>query len=198
MPDPPPEKQDEAVSPWWPAGSWVGPAALGQALCAALDDVAGSWLLAQPDEGIAGAALASIVLNAAALDDHTDIDGLEAVFDGALSGDERPARIISLVWDSWIGRGSAGRGTARSAAAVGLARNWALRLAPTGTTVNTIALPSGFPNGAPPSAAPVPVATGIDDLAHVVRFFGDPDNDYVIGQVISLGGGDFVWSNHSL
>jgi hypothetical protein len=198
MPDSTAEGQHGAEVPWWPAGSWVGPSALGEALCATLDDVAASWLLTRPDEGIAGAAAASIVLNAAALDDHTDIDGLEAVFDHALSGDERPARIISLVWDSWIGRGSAGRGTARSAAAVGLARNWALRLAPTGTTVNTIALPSGFPNGAPPSAAPVAVATGIDDLGHVVRFFGDPDNDYVIGQLISLDGGDFVWSNHSL
>ena len=198
MPASTPEEQHGAGLAWWTAGSWVGPADLGQALCAQLGDVAASWLLARPDEGIAGAAPASIVLNAAALDDHADIDGLEAVFDRALSGDERPARIISVVWDSWIGRGSAGRGTARSAAAVGLARNWALRLAPTGTTVNTIALPSGFPNGAAPSTAPVSVATGIDDLAHVVRFFGDPDNDYVIGQVISLGGGDFVWSNHSL
>jgi hypothetical protein len=88
--------------------------------------------------------------------------------------------------------------TARSAAAVGLARNWALRLAPTATTVNTIALPEGFPDVSPPSTAPVPVATGLDDLAHVVRFFGHPDNGYVIGQLVSLGGGDFVWTNHSL
>jgi hypothetical protein len=176
--------------PWWPAGSWVGPTDLGQAVCDGLGDVAASWEI--------GPAPAAVVLNAVALDEHSDIDQLEDVFEQAFARAEPPARVISLVWDSWLGRGSTGRGTARSAAAVGLARNWALRLAPAATTVNTIALPAGFPDAAPPTTAPVQVAVGIEDLANVVRFFGHPDNSYVIGQVISLSGGDFVWSNHSL
>jgi hypothetical protein len=174
---------------WWATGTWIGPLGLGQAVCATLGDVAASW-----EFGPA----AAVVLNATALDDRSDVEQLEEAYQRALAGAEPPARIISLVWDSWLGRGPTGRETARSAAAVGLARNWALRLAPTGTTVNTVALPAGFPDAAPPSTAPVPVVTGIDDLAHVVRFFGHPDNGYVIGQLISLGGGDFVWSNHSL
>jgi len=163
---------------------------LGEAVCATLGDVAASWQI--------GAAPALVVLNATALDDRSDIVQLEDAYERALAGAEPPARIISLVWDSWLGRGSTGPLTARSAAAVGLARNWALRLAPTATTVNAIALPDGFPDAVPPSTAPLPVVGGIEDLAHVVRFFGHPDNGYVIGQLISLGGGDFVWSNHSL
>jgi hypothetical protein len=175
---------------WWPTGGWIGPSGLGEAVCAILGDVAASWEF--------GGAPASVVLNATALDERSDIDRLEEAYRNVLAGAEPPARIITLVWDSWLGRGPTGTETARSAAAVGLARNWALRLAPTATTVNTVALPPGFPGGPPPSTAPVSVATGIDDLAHVVRFFGHPDNGYVIGQLISLGGGDFVWSNHSL
>jgi hypothetical protein len=175
---------------WWATGAWSGPVPLGEAVCATLGDVAASWEF--------GPAPASVVLNASALDGQSDIDQLDEAYQRALAGTEPPARIISLVWDSWLGRGPTGVETARSAAAVGLARNWALRLAPTITTVNTIALPAGFPGAAPPATAPVPVITGIDDLAHVVRFFGHPDNGYVIGQVVSLGGGDFVWSNHSL
>jgi len=163
---------------------------LGEAVCATLGDVAASWHI----EAAAG----SVVLNATALDDRSDIVQLEDGYERALAGAEPTARIISLVWDSWLGRGPTGMVTARSAAAVGLARNWALRLAPTATTVNVIALPVGFPDAVPPSTAPVPVMGGIDDLAHVVRFFGHPDNSYIIGQLISLGGGDFVWSNHSL
>jgi hypothetical protein len=175
---------------WWPAGAWIGPADLGKSVCASLGDVAATWEI--------GPAPAALVLNAVALDEHAELDQLEAVFEQAFARADPPARVISLVWDSWLGRGATGRGTARSAAAVGLARNWALRLAPSATTVNTIALPAGFPDATPPSTAPVPVAVGIDDLANVVRFFGHPDNSYVIGQVISLGGGDFVWSHHSL
>jgi NAD(P)-dependent dehydrogenase (short-subunit alcohol dehydrogenase family) len=179
-----------ATEPWWGTGTWVGPAELGHPVCAALGDVAASWGF--------GAGPASVVLNGTALDDQSDIAAMEAVFEGTLAGAEKPARIISLVWDSWLGRGLTGRETASSAAAVGLARNWALRLAPTPTTVNVIALPSGFPNAAPAPNAPVQIPTGIEDLAHVVRFFGHPDNGYIIGQVVSLGGGDLVWSNHSL
>ncbi len=187
-----------AENPWWPAGIWVGPVDLGKAVCATLGDVAASWEIDAAPPLPALHPAASVVLNAVALDDHADIDGLEAVFEAALAATDPPARILSLVWDSWLGRGSTGRGTARSAAAVGLARNWALRLAPAATTVNVIALPDGFPDAAPLSDAPVQVAAGIEDLGHVVRYFGHPDNGYVIGQLISLGGGDFVWSNHSL
>src|ERR1019366_782104 len=170
------------TKPWWATGAWVGPSHLGPAVCAPLGDVAASWRVTTVEVAMSGSP-GSIVLNAAALEDDADIDALEAVFEGAVGGREKPARIISLVWDSWLGRAPTGRGSARSAAAVGLARNWALRLAPAATTVNTIALPAGFPGAPPPPAAPVQVAAGIEDLAHVVRFFGHPDNDYIIGQL---------------
>jgi hypothetical protein len=179
---------------WWLAGDWIGPGDLGKAVCATLGDVAGSWNIGPQVATAAG----SIVLHAGALDDHADIDGLEAVYERCLAGAEPPARIISLVWDSWLGRGSTGRATAASAAAVGLARNWALRLAPASTSVNIVALPDGFPDAVPAPTVPVQTPAGIEDLGHVVRYFGHPDNGYVIGQLISLGGGDFVWSNHSL
>ena len=187
-----------AENPWWPAGIWVGPVDLGKAVCATLGDVAASWEIgAAPPLPVLHPA-ASVVLNAVALDDHADIDGLEAVFEAPLPRPTRPPGSCRSCGTAWLGRGSTGRGTARSAAAVGLARNWALRLAPAATTVNIIALPDGFPDTAPLSDAPVQVAAGIEDLGHVVRYFGHPDNGYVIGQLISLGGGDFVWSNHSL
>jgi hypothetical protein len=77
-------------------------------------------------------------------------------------------------------------------------RHLALRLARSGTTVNAVAIPDPFPSLEPPPSAPIRTAVGIDDLAYVVRFFGHPDNGYVIGQLISLCGGDDVWANHSL
>jgi hypothetical protein len=44
----------------------------------------------------------------------------------------------------------------------------------------------------------LPVDVDATDLAHVLRYFLDADNDYVLGQVVSVCGGDDAWGNHSL
>jgi NAD(P)-dependent dehydrogenase (short-subunit alcohol dehydrogenase family) len=180
--------------PWWPSGLWLGPVDLGTAVCAALDDVT-SWTVAGPDEPTDGT-VPSIVLDALALCDDTETDRLDRLLGASVAGPP-PARVITILWSSWLGRGDSARRAGRSALALAMTRHWALRLAPTGTTVNAVAVPVGFPFAAPAPSAPAQVAAGIEDLGHVIRFFGHPDNGYVIGQVVPLCGGDFIWSNHS-
>jgi hypothetical protein len=74
-------------------------------------------------------------------------------------------------------------------------RATALALAPTGATVNVVVVPDGFPHAATSSSAPVQTAVGLDDLAHVVRYLLHPDNGYLVGQVLSVCGGDDAWGN---
>jgi len=137
---------------------------------------------------------AEVLVDASALStDGAPGEGLVAV----ATGPRPPRRVVVVVSAAWLGRGAAPADSARAAAAVGLARHLALELAPTATTVNAVAVPLAFP-GPPPASAPVRRDVGIDDLAHAVRFFGHPDNGYVMGQVVSLCGGDQIWSNHDL
>jgi hypothetical protein len=183
--------------PWWPSGLWLGPVDLGAAVCATLGDVA-PWTVSGVDRP-PGQRAPSIILNACPLGDDGDPvwpGELEQLL-GASGAGGGPSRVISILWSSWLGRGPSAVRAGRSALAVAVSRHWALRLAPTGTTVNAVAVPTGFPLAPAAPTAPVQVATGIHDLGHVIRFFGHPDNSYVIGQVVPLCGGEFIWSNHS-
>jgi hypothetical protein len=221
------------ITPWWPAGLWLGPLDLGTALCAALGDVT-TWTVAGPggpaddpaddpahDTAVDRAAVTphdpaddpagvaahgpaldtapSIVLNALALAEGDDLEERLARLDGLVGGmaaGGRPGRVITIVPGAWSGRRS-GPQAGRSAMALARSRHWALQLAPSGTTVNAVSVPAGFPDAPPAVSAPVQVTVGLDDLGHVIRFFAHPDNAYVIGQVVPLCGGDFIWSNHS-
>ncbi|HEY1229643.1 MAG TPA: SDR family oxidoreductase, partial [Ramlibacter sp.] len=88
---------------------------------------------------------------------------------------------------------------------LGLARTWALELAPHGITVNVVApgpvhtemfydvIPSGSEREQK-LAASIPVGRIGEsaDVARAVSFFTDPANSYVTGQVLYVCGGTSV------
>ncbi len=89
---------------------------------------------------------------------------------------------------------------------IGLARTWALELAPGGITVNVIApgpiadtamfrgvIPPGDPREAALAASiPVKRLGRPDDVARAVMFFADPAADFITGQVLFVCGGASV------
>jgi 3-oxoacyl-[acyl-carrier protein] reductase len=97
---------------------------------------------------------------------------------------------------------------ATKAGMIGLARSWALELAPLGITVNVVAPgPIGdtemfrgvIPQGDPREqglAASIPVKRlgRSDDVARAVMFFSDRRNDFVTGQTLYVCGGTSVGS----
>jgi NAD(P)-dependent dehydrogenase (short-subunit alcohol dehydrogenase family) len=98
--------------------------------------------------------------------------------------------------------------SATKAGMIGMARTWALELAPDGITVNVIAPgPIGdtdmfrkvIPQGDPREAAiaksiPVGRLGASDDVARAVMFFADPGNSFVTGQVLYVCGGASIAS----
>jgi NAD(P)-dependent dehydrogenase (short-subunit alcohol dehydrogenase family) len=96
---------------------------------------------------------------------------------------------------------------ATKAGMVGMARTWALELAPHGVTVNVVApgpvqtdmfhavVPAGSPKVAQ-IAASIPVGRlgQPDDVAHAVRFFVSADSGFVTGQVLYVCGGTSIGS----
>lgn len=97
---------------------------------------------------------------------------------------------------------------ATKAGMIGMARTWALELAPLGITVNVVApgpiqdtemfrevIPPGDPRAAAlAKAIPVGRLGQSDDVARAVLFFADPQNSFVTGQVLYVCGGSSVAS----
>jgi NAD(P)-dependent dehydrogenase (short-subunit alcohol dehydrogenase family) len=96
---------------------------------------------------------------------------------------------------------------ATKAGMLGMARTWALELAPQGITVNVVApgpietdnFYSVVPHGSAQAeriaqAIPVKRLGQADDVARAVMFFADRDNGFVTGQVLYVCGGTSVGS----
>ena len=98
--------------------------------------------------------------------------------------------------------------SATKAGMVGMARTWALELAPAGITVNVVApgpiddtemfrevIPAGSEREAAlAKSIPVGRLGRGDDVARAVMFFADPENSFVTGQVLYVCGGTSVAS----
>ena len=95
--------------------------------------------------------------------------------------------------------------SATKAGMLGMARTWALELAPAGITVNVVApgpirtanFHSVVPEGSPQvekiaQAIPVKRLGEADDVARAVLFFADRDAGFVTGQVLYVCGGTSV------
>jgi len=95
--------------------------------------------------------------------------------------------------------------SATKAGMLGMARTWALELAPSGITVNVVApgpirtanFHSVVPEGSPQvekiaQAIPVKRLGEADDVARAVLFFADRDAGFVTGQVLYVCGGTSV------
>jgi NAD(P)-dependent dehydrogenase (short-subunit alcohol dehydrogenase family) len=98
--------------------------------------------------------------------------------------------------------------SATKAGMIGMARTWALELAPDGITVNVVApgpiedtemfgqvVPSGSERAAAlAKAIPVRRLGRSDDVARAVLFFADPASSFITGQVLYVCGGASVAS----
>jgi NAD(P)-dependent dehydrogenase (short-subunit alcohol dehydrogenase family) len=98
--------------------------------------------------------------------------------------------------------------SATKAGMIGMARTWALELAPSGITVNVVApgpiadtemfrevIPADSAREAPlAKAIPVGRLGRADDVARAVLFFADPANSFVTGQLLYVCGGASVSS----
>lgn len=95
--------------------------------------------------------------------------------------------------------------SATKAGMLGMARTWALELAPQGITVNVVApgpvrtanFHSVIPEGSPQvervaQAIPVKRLGEVEDVARAVMFFADPAAGFVTGQVLYVCGGTSV------
>jgi 3-oxoacyl-[acyl-carrier protein] reductase len=97
--------------------------------------------------------------------------------------------------------------SATKAAMIGMARSWALELAPAGITVNVVApgpvetdmfhdvIPRGSPK-AEQLARSIPVGRigRPSDVARAVMFFASPDADFITGQSLYVCGGASIGS----
>ncbi len=98
--------------------------------------------------------------------------------------------------------------SATKAGMVGMARTWALELAPFGITINVVApgpiqdtdmFREVIPEGDPREAAiaksiPVGRLGRSDDVARAVMFFADPENSFITGQTLYVCGGASIGS----
>ncbi|HYH21799.1 MAG TPA: SDR family oxidoreductase [Azospirillum sp.] len=116
-------------------------------------------------------------------------------------------RIVLLSSRAALGLQTRTAYSATKAGMLGMARTWALELAPRGITVNVVApgpirtdmfhevIPAGSEKEHQLAAA-IPVRRiGLpDDVARAVLFFADPANSFVTGQVLYVCGGTSVGS----
>jgi 3-oxoacyl-[acyl-carrier protein] reductase len=119
----------------------------------------------------------------------------------------RFGRVVLLSSRAAVGLATRTSYSATKAAMLGMARTWALELAPEGITVNVVApgpvrtdmfhdvVPAGSEQErALAAAVPVRRLGEAADVARAVRFFVDPQNGFVTGQVLYVCGGTSVGS----
>ncbi|HEX4234448.1 MAG TPA: SDR family oxidoreductase [Caldimonas sp.] len=116
-------------------------------------------------------------------------------------------RIVLLSSRAAVGLATRTSYSATKAGLLGMARTWALELAGDGITVNVVApgpvrtdmfhdvVPAGSEKErALAAAVPVKRLGEAADVARAVRFFVDPENGFVTGQVLYVCGGTSVGS----
>ena len=120
---------------------------------------------------------------------------------------QRFGRVILLSSRAALGLATRTSYSATKAGMLGMARTWALELAPDGITVNVVApgpirtdmfhdvIEAGSERERALAASmPVRRLGEADDVARAVRFFADPANSFVTGQVLYVCGGTSVGS----
>ncbi len=149
---------------------------------------------------------------------HAEIDDLDALVElhlgaaiqlvqAVLPGmrERRFGRIVLISSRAALGAATRTAYSATKAALLGLARTWALELAPQGITVNVVApgpietdnFHSIVPRGSPQvekiaQSIPVKRLGQAGDVAGAVLFFADRQNGFVTGQVLYVCGGTSV------
>jgi len=121
--------------------------------------------------------------------------------------ERRFGRIVLLSSRAAVGLATRTSYSATKAGMLGMARTWALELAADGITVNVVApgpvrtdmfhdvVPAGSEKErALAAAVPVRRLGEPADVARAVRFFADPQNGFVTGQVLYVCGGTSVGS----
>ncbi|WP_418317649.1 SDR family oxidoreductase [Piscinibacter sakaiensis] len=116
-------------------------------------------------------------------------------------------RIVLLSSRGALGLATRTAYAATKAGMLGMARTWALELAPAGITVNVVApgpiqtdmfhgvIPVGDPKVAQIAAGiPVKRLGQADDVAHAVKFFASAEAGFITGQVLYVCGGTSVGS----
>lgn len=135
--------------------------------------------------------------------ERTSVEDLVATTDATLVGAEvatryflehrqpnAPGQVVLV--SGWVALGLpfATAGAAASGGLIGLARSWALELAPGGVTVNAVVAGAGVDNSAWETASrPIGRAPTDEDVAHAVAFLVDPRSHAINGQVLSVCGG---------
>jgi len=120
---------------------------------------------------------------------------------------QRFGRVVLLSSRAALGLATRTSYSATKAGMLGMARTWALELAPHGITVNVVApgpirtdmfhevvVPGSEREAALAASMPVGRLGEADDVARAVRFFADPANSFVTGQVLYVCGGTSVGS----
>jgi 3-oxoacyl-[acyl-carrier protein] reductase len=117
-------------------------------------------------------------------------------------------RIVLISSRAALGLTSRTAYSATKAGMIGMARTWALELAPDGITVNVVApgpiretemfhdvVPADSPREeALASAVPVKCLGAPDDVARAVMFFADPASSFITGQTLFVCGGSSIGS----
>ena len=116
-------------------------------------------------------------------------------------------RVVLLSSRAALGLATRTSYSATKAGMLGMARTWALELAPAGITVNVVApgpirtdmfhdvVEAGSERERALAASmPVKRLGEADDVARAVRFFADPQNGFITGQVLYVCGGTSVGS----